>query len=280
MPLISQQNELVGITHSGYGWVEPYAAYHPALFDAPEGSDMLEAWQIYFRVSQKLGIQLKCCGFFGDPSTAPEMDMSREPTTDDIYELMCADSAVPLSEVKKHPNGKVFDEARATILPRDADCTARLDLANATMLEQLGAIRAESITARRGTNEEFPFLYIPSRIQNSTNAGYRPRGVIKSGYNPAYLHSSDMEKLGVRLGDAVEIRSRHGKIIGIVATDDDLRPGVMAMAHGFGKAPGQDSDPRRDGANVNALLHWEDDFDPYHGMPRMGAVPIAITPMR
>ena len=280
MPLISQQNELVGITHSGYGWVEPYAAYHPALFGAPEGSDILEAWQLYFRVSQKLGIQLKCCGFFGDPATAPEMDMSREPTTDDIYELMCAGSAVPLSEVKKYPNGKVFDEARETIQHRAPDCKARLDLANATMLEQLGAVRVESIAARRGTNPEFPFLYIPSRIQNSTNAGYRPRGVVKSGYNPAYLHSSDLAKLGVNPGDAVEIRSRHGKIIGIVAADDDLRPGLLAMAHGFGKASGQDSDPRRDGANVNALLHWEDDFDPYHGMPRMGAVPIAVTPMR
>jgi hypothetical protein len=38
-------------------------------------------------------------------------------------------------------------------------------------------------------------------------------------------------------------------------------------------------DPRRDGANVNQLLSWEDDNDPYHGMPRMSAVPIAVRPM-
>jgi anaerobic selenocysteine-containing dehydrogenase len=277
MPLISQQNELVGITHHGYGWVEPYAAYHPALFDAPEGSDLLEAWQIYYRVAQRLGIQLKCCGFFSDPQTAPLIDMQHEPTTDDLYELMCSGSAVPLSEVKRHPNGKVFDEARAIIGPRDPGCTARLDLGNGVMLGQLRAVRAESISQRRGTNAEYPYLYIPSRIQNATNAGYRPTGVLKRGYNPAYLHSSDLAQLGLRPGDQVEIRSRHGRIVAFVAADDDLRPGVMAMAHGFGKGPGQDYDPRRDGANVNNLLHWEDDYDPYTGMPRMGALPVAIA---
>jgi anaerobic selenocysteine-containing dehydrogenase len=122
-------------------------------------------------------------------------------------------------------------------------------------------------------------LFIASRIQNTTNASYRPQGSLKVPYNPAYLHASDIESLGVKRGDMVEIRSRHGAIIGVVDVDNDLRPGVLAMCHGFGKGPGQDYDPRRDGANVNNLLHWEDDYDPYNGMPRMSAVPIAVKPV-
>jgi hypothetical protein len=48
------------------------------------------------------------------------------------------------------------------------------------------------------------------------------------------------------------------------------------MTHGFGAKPGAPYDPRRDGANVNQLLRWDDDSDPYHGMPRMSAVPICV----
>ena len=280
IPLISQMNELVGMVHSGYGWVEPYGAYHPALFDPPEGSDILDSWQIYYRVAQKLGIQMKCCGFFSDPGTAPLMDMTREPTTDEVYELMCADSAVPLAEVKKHPNGKLFDEARERVRPRDPDCTARLELAHPTMLEQLATVRRESVEGRRGTNAEYPFQLIGSRIHHSTNGSYRPAGSLKRPYNPAYMNARDLEALGLRDGDLVEIRSRHGRIRGVVETDNDLRPGVLAMSHGFGKVPGDPTyDPRRDGANVNSLMHWEDDPDPYNGMPRMSALPVAVTPV-
>ena len=65
-------------------------------------------------------------------------------------------------------------------------------------------------------------------------------------------------------------------VIGIAGIDNDLRPGVLSITHGFGRNPGEVSDPRRDGMNVNRLLHWEDDADPYHGMPRMGALPISV----
>jgi anaerobic selenocysteine-containing dehydrogenase len=74
----------------------------------------------------------------------------------------------------------------------------------------------------------------------------------------------------------VNISSRHGTIVGFVEPDAGLRAGVVAMTHGFGAKYDKPYDPRRDGANVNQLLSWHDDSDPYHGMPRMSAVPIAI----
>jgi hypothetical protein len=55
-----------------------------------------------------------------------------------------------------------------------------------------------------------------------------------------------------------------------------MRPGVVAMTHGFGPRPHSNYDPRRDGSNVNLLLSWDDDPDPYHGMPRMSAVPVSV----
>jgi hypothetical protein len=47
--------------------------------------------------------------------------------------------------------------------------------------------------------------------------------------------------------------------------------------HGFGERGGSD-DPRLAGTNVNRLTAWDDDFEKHTGMPRMGALPVAITP--
>lgn len=278
VPCTTQFIELVGMMHPGYGWDEPYAAYTPAILEPPGDADLMESWQIFYRVAQKLGMDLKCSGFFDNPATAPSLDMTREPTTDELYELLCQNAAVPLAEVKKYPSGHVFDSARVFVGPRDGDCTTRLDLANATMMEELNTVATESYMERRKTSAEFPFLFICRRIQNTTNASYLPsQDLLKTSYNPAYMHSDTLRQLNIQPGDRVEIRSRHGAIISFSAVDDDMRPGVVAMTHGFGKTSAQeDYDPRRDGANVNELLHWLDDYDPYHGMPRMSAVPIAV----
>jgi anaerobic selenocysteine-containing dehydrogenase len=90
------------------------------------------------------------------------------------------------------------------------------------------------------------------------------------------MNPDDMAALGLGDGDEVALRSRHGEVVAFVEADADLRQGVVAMTHGFGPRPGSNYDPRRDGSNINLLLSWEDDADPYHGMPRMSAVPVAV----
>jgi anaerobic selenocysteine-containing dehydrogenase len=273
VPAISQVGEISSMLHPGYGWVEPYGAYQPALLDPPAGSDVLDSWQIYYRMAQKLGLKLNC-------GAARPMDMEHEPSTDDIYEYICAGSAVALSEVKKYPNGHIFDAARETVGPRDPGCADRLELASVAMLDELATVQMEDIASRRKTNDDFPFLLIPRRMQNVTNAAYRPTPTLfKNRYNPAFMNPADLERLGIKNGDLVEIRSRHGMVRGIVEADRGLRSGVVSLTHGFGRNPGEPSDPRRDGANVNALTRMDDDYDPYTGMPRMGALPISVAPV-
>jgi anaerobic selenocysteine-containing dehydrogenase len=202
--------------------------------------------------------------------------MDNEPCADDIYEMICNGSAVPLAEVKPHPHGAIFEECRETVGPREPDCTARLQLADPTMLAQLAEVRGEDPAARRRTGADYPFQLVCRRMQGSTNSGPRPEGIVKTGYNPLWMHPADMAELDVGDGDEVEIRSRHGAIPGFVEADADMRRGVVAMTHGFGPKPNTNYDPRRDGSNVNLLLSWTDDPDPYHGMPRMSAVPVAV----
>lgn len=293
IPVMTQINELLSMFHPGYGWVEPYGAYQPALFDPPAEFDVLEAWQIYYRVAQRLGLQLEYPSFLdllglaardapadGEAAATRLMDMEREPSTDELYEMMCEGSVVPLAKVKEYPNGHLFDEARQIVGPRDIDCTARLELANPAMLEELAETRAEVVSERRKTNADYPYLLIPRRIQNSTNAvNNADRSVLLKPYNPAYMNPEDLARLGLASGDRVEISSRHGSIIGFVEAEKDLRPGVLSMTHGFGGKAGDDYDPARDGANVNRLTSWTDDYDPYNGMPRMSAIPISVKPV-
>jgi hypothetical protein len=48
------------------------------------------------------------------------------------------------------------------------------------------------------------------------------------------------------------------------------------MSHCFGGNPDEDDDPLEAGANTNRLLSMDYDYDPYTGIPRMSAVPVAV----
>ncbi|CAN7557705.1 molybdopterin-dependent oxidoreductase [Phenylobacterium sp. LjRoot219] len=276
-PAMSALNESVGDLHPGYDWNEPYAFYRPPLLPPPPGADLMESWQIYYRVARKLGLPLSYIVYGGAGAEPVPFDMENEPLTDDIYEMMCRGSAVPLAEVKRHPHGAIFEEARETVRPRDPACAARLQLADPAMLAELAQVRAEDPGARRGTGWDFPFQLVCRRMMQTTNSSPRPDGIVRSGYNPLWMNPADMDRLDLRSGDQIEVRSRHGAIVGFVESDPDMRAGVVAMTHGFGPRPDRDYDPRRDGSNINLLLSWEDCPDPYHGMPRMSAVPVIVV---
>jgi len=152
--------------------------------------------------------------------------MTREPTTEELYEIMCDGSVIPLSEVKAYPDGHIFEQARCHVGPRDPDCTARLEIGNSDMMNELVMIREEDPLARRKTSEEFPFMLIPRRLPNVYNAAYRsPTNMAKRSYNPAFMHPSDLARLGLRSGDLVTIRSRNGAITGSSRRTPTCAPG-------------------------------------------------------
>jgi len=277
-PAMSQVAEMVGEIHPGYDWHEPYGFYREPVLTPPAGSDLMESWQVYFRVAQKLGLALNHVNFsfVGGASDPLPHDMAVEPRTADLLALMCAGSAVPLSEVKGHPHGAIFEQARAVVGSREPACTARLELANPAMLGQLAEVRRESASDRRKIDSDFPLQLICRRMIPSTCSGHRPEGLVRTGYNPLWMHPDDMAELDLADGDVVELRSRHGATPAFVEADATMRAGVVAMTVGFGPRAGRPYDPRKDGSNVNQLLSWSDDPDPYHGMPRMSAVAVSV----
>lgn len=281
-PGMTQGTEAIKYFHFGYGFELPYAQYSPAIVDPPPGADVLEDWKLYYRIARRLGLQLQIVNLFGTsggfleaPIEVLPLDMEAEPTTDELFDLMCRGSRIPLDDLRRHPGGKVFEELRELrVAPADEDSTARLDIGNAAALDQL----AGHALSEDGGNESRPFRLTPRRENRVINTFGRtvPGLTGNRPYNPAFLHPDDMADLGLDPGDLVEIESDFAAVVGVAHADEDLRRGVVSMSHGFGANPGEPEDPRVDGANTNRLLSATVDGDPITGQPRMGALPVAL----
>jgi anaerobic selenocysteine-containing dehydrogenase len=267
------------------GFDLPYAMYTPALIEPPEGSDVIEGWKFYYELAKRLDLpltlQVNAAGVGQHWECPPQMiplSFDRCPSTDEMLDYICTGSRVPLSEVKRYPNGKVYDDIDHIILPRDPACDTYLQLGDPDMMAEL-----QQVFARRGDtalpSEEFPLLLTPRRVMEMQNSIGRttPQLATRKPHNPAYLNPLDLERFGLKSGDLIRIRSKYGEIVGVARPEANLRPGTLSMSHGYGHNPDEEADPLNQGACTSRLLDANDDFDPIFGQPRMGAIPVAVT---
>lgn len=278
----SESMKYYGIWTGGYE--VPYAMYSPAIVEPPAGSDTIESWEFFYELAKRLGRQIV---YYGNAAGTGEhwdrhpvafpLPLDRRPTTEEMFEAMCAGSRVSLDEVKRHRHGKVFDELDLTVLPRDAGCDAMLQLADPTMIAELGQVLAHDGDTEL-PSAEFPLLLTPRRTNEMMNSIGRtnPRLAGRRGYNPAFLNPADMARHGLAAGDLIRIRSRHGEIAGVAEPEARLRPGTLSMSHGFGTNPDEPDDPVGEGACTSRLMDANAAYDPIFGQPRMGAIPVAI----
>ena len=207
------------------------------------------------------------------------MPLSREnkPTTEQLYESICAHSRIPLEQVKQYPHGHIFD-SEVRVQPKDPDCADRLDCANEYMLSQLSEVFAQDYRAMHNT-PDFPFRYIPRRHNNFMNSSGRSISKLSGDkpWNPIWIHPDDMQKIPVKNGDSVRIATEHDAILAVVEADDSLRCGVVAIAHAFGGLVEEDHRYKELGSNTGRLARTDEDYDPITGMPRMGNIPVSIV---
>jgi predicted molibdopterin-dependent oxidoreductase YjgC len=78
------------------------------------------------------------------------------------------------------------------------------------------------------------------------------------------MHPLDAGALGLLDDMPIEIESRHGRTRARVRLADDIRRGVISLAHGF------------EDANPAALIDDASGFDALSGLPRMSAIPVRI----
>ena len=271
-PAISMPNEGIWFYGASTGYPEPYAMYQPALIEPPSGSDLLEEWQVFFGLAQRLGLSLVFASH--------TLDMTRSYTTDELFELLTSGSRIALSEVKLYPHGHIFSDSSITVLSKQEGCEERLDIGNAVMLAELTEVRAEPLTGHGGYAGQNTFTHrlVSRRLNDVYNSSGRdiPKLMKNGRYNPAYMHPDDVASMGLHAGDVVEIASAHAKILGVIEEADDVRPGVVSMAHAFGDAPTEDHRLFSIGSNTGRLTSVEQDYDVRTGMPVMSAIPVNV----
>lgn len=264
----TMQYERADLPVSAYGFAffpEAWVGYSPALLRPPEGSDLLEEWYIFWALAQRLGKVIR----YGEV----DLDMASPPTTDDLLAMRANHPLAPLDEIRRHPSGKIFAEARTTVLPRRAGAAATFDVIPDDVFVELAELAHE---AGKGG---FTHLLSTRRMRNFYNSigMHLPTTRKRNPYNPAYLHPDDMAALGLAGGDRIDIASDHATITAIAEADPGVRPGVVSMAVAWGGLPGEDRDPALFGASTNMLITTDRDVEPINAMPRMSAIPVAIT---
>jgi anaerobic selenocysteine-containing dehydrogenase len=99
----------------------------------------------------------------------------------------------------------------------------------------------------------------------------------KRSYNPVLMNPIAMDDLGLADGDAVWVENANGRVEGFVEASDDLAPGTIAFAFGWGD-PTDPRPAREKGSNVQRLISDDLDFDPVTGLARQSAIPVNVRP--
>ena len=262
-----------------YGSPVPWGQYMPPVADPPPGSELVEEWEFFYGVAQRMDLQLTLTSVVGAP-ISHALDMETKPSTDDILEIVSRNSRIPLSKIKEYPRGAVFDEPSMYVQDGDPDCELRLDVAHRDMMRDLAAVAngkgGQSLESQQQA-AEFPMRLISRRTMSAQNSCHlHPEDAGPLGPNPVYLHPADMAELGVSQGEPVRITSQTGSAEGLAAGDPNLLRGLISISVGFGDAA-DDDDVKRAGTSVNRLLRVDVGFDRYSGQPLMSNVPVRVT---
>ncbi len=246
-------------------WYEtPYAHYTQPMAEAAPG--LLEEWELYTGLARRLGSEIELPG--------GALDLAAPLDKEDVLAAMLATSRVPFDEIRRHEGGHVYDEVQLEVEPAKPGHAVRFELSPPGVLAELDEVLAEE-----ADDAGFTHRLISRRLRHVYNSSGRHLPAIreKGTTNPAFMNPEDLEALGVRGGDLVEIESAHGSIVGVAEPADDVPCGVVSMAHAWGDASSSRKDVREHGASTNALVSNEVDFDPISGMARQSAIPVRVA---
>ena len=96
--------------------------------------------------------------------------------------------------------------------------------------------------------------------------------------NPLFIHPHDAESRQIQDGDRVRIHNEYGELEVEVAFDDQLRPGVVAMTHGWGQRGSLSIASKHPGVNANVLLPGgPGSYDPFSNQAFMTGIPVAVS---
>ncbi len=253
---------------------EPYAHYTEKLIEPDE--ELIEEWELYWEIATRLGIELAINGI--------TITNGAKPDKYQITELITLGSTIPLSRIREETasaGGKFYFEAQTPVAGKSQRNNHRFQLLPEDVEQQLRTVAAETLDEQGrplSTSRQYEFLLTSRRIKqffNSTGHNFDKLRE-KGSTNWAYMHSSDLARLEIPSESLVEITAETGQILGAVKASDDIKPGVVSMAHAFGDVNSDSSNVLEQGSSTNALVSDEKYFDPITGQSRQSAIPVNI----
>ena len=246
----------------------PYTNYTEPVVQ--RDGDVLNEWEVFWELASRLGSELPYPG--GSP------DMQVRPGTDEIIDRSYAGSRMPLDQVRASRR-QVHMDMKMVVQPADDGATARFTPAPDDLMAELASALAEPISMFAGHDvSAFPFRLISRRLKHVLNStGTELPGLAKKGTtNPAYMNPADLADLGLADGDIVEISSPRAVLHGVVEGADDVKQGVISMAHSWGGRSLTDEKVREIGSPTSRLVSVDVGYDPVTGMVVSSAIPVAV----
>lgn len=256
----------------------PFAELRPKLVDPP--GECRGEWDIFKALCRSAKVPFLNNPFFDRLSKV--MDAIGLRFTPDIlnrYLLFGKDPSYRRLKRSDHGiAGKPF-EFGTFLSERIHTADRRIHLAPEPFVTQLG----KAIGSPPLPTAEYPFLLISgARRSHSFNSWTHniPELVEKMKGNWATINDADAQRLGVRNGSTISIRSATGVLQIEVRTSDEVAPGVVAVHQHWGHTyeSGMTTARKYPGVNVNRL-HSDTDRDPFCAMPVFNGTPVAIEPM-
>ena len=269
-PTISlERDDVTMLTDTWYD--VPYSHYTKAVL--PRNPQSREEWEIYWELSHRSGIPIELPG--------GQLPPEQRPTKYEVLSLLTPGSRIPLATMAAQGQGRIYDEVEVTVEPGRPDRNAQFQLLPDNVAQELTDIiaedrwRADKIV---DDDREFTHLLISRRLKHVFNSsGQQLETLRKKGTtNPAYMNQADLDLLGINSGDLVEIESAAGSLVGVAEASNDLKPGVISMAHAWGDMPGNWGEVREKGSSTNRLVDDTRTYDRITGQPRMSAIPVNL----
>jgi anaerobic selenocysteine-containing dehydrogenase len=232
------------ITTLGLGHqLEPHVQYTPAV--VPPHGERREDWWILSRLMQAM--------------SRPSLLDAPEPTPFAAVEAMLQYSGLSIDQLKQLP-------CQTAILPE----TNPEDLFRFAVQNDDGLIDCCPEVFRRGhASAERHWQALLAEPKDQLKLITRRNGLMVNSWmhnlpvhkksvhmtNPLWMNPQDAESRGLFGGSEVSVQTDFGQVQAELVFDETLRPGVVAMSHGWGqsKAYGLTTARRFPGVNVNQL---------------------------
>lgn len=154
----------------------------------------------------------------------------------------------------------------------------RVDCCPPIFTEALG--RCAEIFSELTENEQ-PLKLISRRTNYMVNSWFHNVKSLKRSKqqnNPLYMHPDDARARNLGDGSKVRIHNTNGDIESLVSLDEDLKPGTVAMTHGWGhQNTGMNVAKQYPGTNANELLpSGPGSFEKLSNQAFMTGVPVEV----